>query len=398
MIALRSAMHRVSLNTMWLFASRVISQGLSAITVIVLARMLGAEGLGQYAFTTSIIFVANALTTYGTDTLIIREVARDIAAASRMASASLLIQLALSGLTILIIWLTFPPSDLRLYSFVLIPLSFSTVYSAILRGSERMDAYMQFVVAVAWAQLFFAIAFSRYLLLVLLGFIFAQIYGAVIVGLFAHNSVPELRIRWRIDPLTLRHILIAGLPLVMLMVLSLLYQRMGIFMLSLLADDASTGQFSAAIRIIEAGKLLPAASLGALFPVLARREGSAVWRIDGTDARLFAYAVIVAVGLHVLAGWIIPTLFGSDYLPAVPVLQLLGWSLIPYVIAASISLRLVAAHRERVVLIAMCIVVPISLALFAMLVAHYGLHGAAVAMLISESLQASILLILARRP
>jgi O-antigen/teichoic acid export membrane protein len=122
MTALQSVMHRVSLNTVWLLASRVISQGLSAITVILLARILGADGLGQYAFVTSIIFIANALTTYGTDTLIIREVARDASAAPRWLTAALIVQLTLSLITIAVIWVISDSLILRLYSPALLPL------------------------------------------------------------------------------------------------------------------------------------------------------------------------------------------------------------------------------------------------------------------------------------
>lgn len=395
MIALRSAMHRVSLNTVWLFASRVISQGLSAITVILLARMLGADGLGQYAFATSIIFVVNALTTFGTDTLIIREVARDASAAPRWLTASLTVQLTFSLTGIVIIWLAFDSLALRLYSLALIPLSISTAYSAILRGSERMDAYMLFTVVVAMAQLIgIAVIFTipADLTSVMLVLIAAQMIGAGL-ALIVARTLPE----FYIDTTILRRILITGLPLVLLMVLSLLSQRMGIFALSIFADDASTGHYSAAMRIIEACKLLPAASLGALFPVWARRESRAVGRIEAMDARLLGYAILAAVIIHLLAGGLIPTLFGAEYRAAVPILRLLGWSLIPYVLAATLSLRLVAAHRERSVLAAMCITVPISLILFAILIGHSGLYGAGLTVLISETLQAAILLILVWR-
>src|SRR5690349_2877776 len=114
--------HRVTLNSGWLFASRLISQGLSALTLIALARSLGAEGLGRYAFVTSVIVIANTLTTFGTDTLIIREVAHDpkSTVAARWPAAAMAIQAALSLIFITIIWiLPGQMAAMRLYSLAL---------------------------------------------------------------------------------------------------------------------------------------------------------------------------------------------------------------------------------------------------------------------------------------
>src|SRR5262249_49115794 len=148
-----------------------------------------------------------------------------------------------------------------------------------------------------------------------------------------------------------------GLPLVGLMALSLIYQRMGVFVLSALAGNAVTGYFSATSRLVEAAKMLPIAVLGALFPVLSR-EQRPMSQVDSELLGMLAFAAIAAALLHLAAPMVIPTLFGSDYTPAIPVLQMLGWSLLPYSLGAWLSLKLVAAHRERAVLIAMIFVVP----------------------------------------
>ena len=66
---------RVGLNTAWLAAARLGSQLASALMAILVARQLGQAGLGAYAFFSAVILTGNVLTTYGTDTLLIRELA-----------------------------------------------------------------------------------------------------------------------------------------------------------------------------------------------------------------------------------------------------------------------------------------------------------------------------------
>jgi O-antigen/teichoic acid export membrane protein len=93
---------RIAKNTAWLLAGRLAAQGMAMLFTILIARRLGEAGLGQYAFVTSVLFVGNLTPTFGTDMLIMREVAgkRDL----RVVPASLALQL---GLSVFFIGLTF---------------------------------------------------------------------------------------------------------------------------------------------------------------------------------------------------------------------------------------------------------------------------------------------------
>src|SRR4051812_43711994 len=134
MTALRSLTQRAARNSVWLFVGRVISQGLAALTIILIARTLGPVGLGQYSFITSAVFLLNTLTTFGTDTLIIREVARRREDVQDWIAAALIIQFTLSAIItalISLLWGSIQSSEtivaLCLYSLVLFPLCVSTV-------------------------------------------------------------------------------------------------------------------------------------------------------------------------------------------------------------------------------------------------------------------------------
>jgi O-antigen/teichoic acid export membrane protein len=423
MTTARVMRHRAVVNSVWLFASRLIGQGLSALTLIVLARSLGAEGLGRYAYITSVIFVANTLTTFGTDTLIIREVAHDPAGAVRWPAAAMLIQGVLAIAVIALIWLISDQQPaMVVYSLALIPLAVSAVYSAVLRGRERMDLYMVFAVASAALQALGVVSVLNVdssLVTLMLALVGAHTLAAMFVVTAANRLLPDFHITWHIDRVLVRQMLIAGLPLMLLIGLSLVYQRIGVLILTWISGDAMTGQFSAAARLVEALKMLPAAMLGAMFPVLSRetqrknsnhrdREARKAGAKNGLFWRLFAssvsqqtfgllsFALVAAIMLTLLADPIITSLFGDDFAPAVPILRLLGWLLIPYVIGAVLSLQLVAAKREREVLVAVVITLPIAIMLHTILITAHGLIGAGEATIISETLQVAILLILAR--
>ena len=160
---------------MWLLAARLVGQGLGLLFTAVLARALGQAGLGQFAFISAVVFIGNAVTTFGLDTLLIREVAasrrpegttRDDAgraaptSVAQMVSAALLIQLALAAVFVAGLWLLAPrlPNQtpatlpaLRLAALALFPLAFSTVDSALLRAHERMAHFLLFSLTTATA-------------------------------------------------------------------------------------------------------------------------------------------------------------------------------------------------------------------------------------------------------
>ena len=122
---------RLSHNISWMLLSRLAAHGFAVLFNVLLARRLGSAGFGEYASLGVILLIANALTTFGTDMLLIREVA--VSGISARLQAALKLQLALSAASIALIWMfgrLLPGLSaegllaLRIYSLALIPLAF----------------------------------------------------------------------------------------------------------------------------------------------------------------------------------------------------------------------------------------------------------------------------------
>ena len=92
----------VGRNTAWLLAGRLVSQAFTILFTVLLAARLGVVGLGEYAFVAAIVFLANVVTTFGTDMVLVRE----IAAGGPVArwAAALAVQLGLTLGAIGVIW------------------------------------------------------------------------------------------------------------------------------------------------------------------------------------------------------------------------------------------------------------------------------------------------------
>jgi O-antigen/teichoic acid export membrane protein len=408
----RSPFTALSLNSLLLLAARVAGQALAFFFTLAVARSLGEAGFGQFAFITAVVFVGNVATTFGLDTLLIRDVAAAraglIGRLPEAMGAALFLQLALSAGFIIVLWFIGPqlPNQtavtipaLRLASLSLVPLAFSTVYSAILRGHELMGDYLWFTIAMA------AASGLGGLWLWLRGgsltgaagiILFAQLIGAATAYALCRRALVEGHRRWAWPSrAVLGRAARVGAVLATLMVLAVGYQRLGVFVLSARAGDAATGWYGAAGRVLEGFKLIPGAFFGALLPMMiAGREPGTRHAYRLSFAALLALSGTLAVAGVFLARPTILFLFGPDYEPAIPALRLMLVSLPLTVVTFKLSFDLVVSGKERLATISMALTLLSSAVVTIWLVDRAALYGAAVALIVSESIQVVILLCL----
>lgn len=387
-------------SSLWLVAARIGAQALALFTLL-LARKLGSAGFGEYVFFTTVVFVANVLTTCGTDMYFIREIAaRDDLA---RLPAALWIQLALSVFAAAAIGLFSPllPGQradallaLQIYGLSLIPMAFYSVFTIALRGKQRMVGYAFINLVGALLQalvvLLFIVSFDGLVTLALL-LLAAQVIVALLAGALCLRQIDGFGRGWQFSWLDVRSVFMASAALGLLGLLTMLYQKAGVLLLSLLGGAALTGLYASALRVLDASKLIHFAALTALYPLMAQASAARILSLAWKG--LLALALVLAVGLALLAQPIVSLLFGPAFAPAAPILRILAWTLIPYTVSAYLSLAFVASHRARIVGWALT-VSTLSLGFFSLCwIPAYGLAGAASAALSAESIQAFFLLL-----
>ena len=407
----RPVARRIRLNSIWLLMARLTMQAQLVVFTVLVARYLGVAGFGQYAFVAALIFLGNVATTFGTDTLLIREVARRQPADSVLVTAALWLQLTLSTAWLIVVALgagvlssqsTTVTVALLVYSLSLLPLAFYTVFTAVLRAHERMDLYLLLNVAVAFIQLggaWWVLQASGTLLSLVIMLSATQLIAAVFAGVLCYRGVSAFQLKISVAHQQVLRVARLAWPFALLGVLAVIYQRLGVLMVSALSTEVQTGWYGAAARINEPIKLLHFAVLGALFPALAQRTMS-----EFIAARVFRRAwlfllissIAAAVIIIALAPFIVTLLFGASYAAAAPIAQILAVSLIPYTLSASWSVRLVTQGRERPVLWSTAFALAVAFILNLWLIPVHGSIGAALAAVGSETLLAAALLCVRR--
>jgi O-antigen/teichoic acid export membrane protein len=412
---------RIGLNTAWLAAARLGSQLVSALMAILVARQLGQAGLGAYAFFSAVILTGNLLTTYGTDTLLIRELARSRDPRSPLLAAALWVQIGLSAAFAAGVWLLgdhLPNQSgetilaLKVFSLALFPLAFYSVFSAALRAWERMELYTLANLAAAGGQVVcagLALALWNNLIALSLALLAGQTLGAITAGLLYRHALGGFALRERVFHEALL-ILRQGWRLALLGGFGFLSPRAAPIVLGLAAGATLTGEFSAAARLVEAAKLGHYAYFGALLPVLANQAGSrqvsspagaqrrSAGKRDFSLVILLALSTLMALALGWLAKPLVLLLYGKSFTTSAGLLPLLAWTLVPYTVTAKLSVDLVVKRQEGRVLTSLALGTLIAIPAYLLFTSRLGLSGAGLAALTSESITALTLISLARLP
>lgn len=382
---------RLQRNTLHLLLARVGAQAFSILFIALLARRLGVADFGQFTFIAAIILLGNTFTNFGTDTALIRELNR--APAPQLIAQSFTVQLTLSALWVIATYTLKPNSPLLLYSLALFPLVFFSIATAVLRARERMDLVLALSLIHGILQLLAAF-FSSDIPTLILSLLIGHFLTAAFSYLLCNASFPDFNLILLPNIFPLLKLTLPFAALTFLLVLS---QRLGALTTSALLGDSATGIFSAAARIVDGLKLGHYAILGALLPVISRRAPEAAYSFRIGFILLMFVSLLMAIMLSLFPKLTIVILYGDGFLPAVNLLALFGWSLIPYTVSSFLSYRLIAQGSEIVLVKATAISLTIFLALYLWLIPTFQLQGAIYAALIGEIIQA-VIFILASHP
>ncbi|MFW6058696.1 MAG: flippase [Phycisphaeraceae bacterium] len=205
---------------------------------------------------------------------------------------------------------------------------------------------------------------------------------------------------WAFDGLW--RVLKVSLPLFVLALLGLLHFKIDTIMLEFIATGVDNtpseevARYEAAYKIFEVSQVLARPLAMIFLPICSGLVVQAAWpRLRAQVRKLALLAATaggaMALGVITLAPWIIPFMFGDQYLDSVTVLRVLYLG-VPSLYLVFVGTFLCNALRlERRAIIAMILCLVCNAALNAMSIPAYGAVGAAWVTLATESLLAALL-------
>ncbi len=332
-------------NTSWLFLERVIRLGVVLLTGILVARSLGPELFGQLNYATGFVGLFFALTTMGLDEIVIRDLVRrperrdellGTAAVIKLAGSILLVLLLLActvlkdmdGLTATIIIIVGASELLRPFGVI------DWYFMAQVRSRDTVIVQMAQVIISAAAKIAIVVAMHYGYLtprdaLIWFAWVYVLETAALAIGYAVRYMQAGATVRaWRYSRRMAGFLLNQSWPLVIygvalyvqakidqVMIFDVLRGRVGEA-----AANEEVGQYSNALKMIEALGFLPVIVQRSLAPAITRAKAKSAElygdRLLNQYRLMFLLFLLTSVPLYFVAEPLMVFLYGEAFRPA----------------------------------------------------------------------------------
>lgn len=391
----------IAKNTFFLTAGSVVQKILAFVYFTVLARhYLTPEDVGRYLYALSYAAMFSVIVDFGVQHVIIREMAKDRSKVSAIIGNALGIKAAFAIVTAVAMFgaarLTeSDPVKIALISIACITLVLDSVqltFYAVMRAYEQLrhealGVLIGQVITVAFGIAMLALGKPLLYLMV------AYVAGSLWNAFFSWNAAQRVsreRFKLIFDLRTWREILKLSIPFALAAVFVRVYSSVDSVILNHIAGNAAAAYYGVPYKFVFAFQFIPIALAAAIYPAFSR-----VWQNNAqkagdifSEAERYLMLIVLplTVGMTTLAEPLTVTLYKSQYLPSVAIMQTLAWCLIPAFLDYPVGALLNATRRQNVQTALMGLAMALSVILNLALVPKYGAAAAAATALTCNSL------------
>ncbi len=332
---------RILRNIISLLTGHVVAKLFSLVCVIFLARRLGVEGFGIYGTAMAYLTLFATFADNGMSTITVREVAQDYTRSDAYFSHVLILRSILTlgsyGLMLLLgsAWKSsdYPLLFITSCGLFLFPEAIRKLGISMLSAYERMNivaALDVLSIVLRYSPFFVAILFGRSLHF---AFTLLVVVWIGVSGIWLLITRRYCLKRW-ISPIhskRLWNILYESFPFGIFFVLSVIYFKADIIMLSKMQGSVAVGFYEGAYKFIEASMFIPVSIVNVLLPVMSRcfvTDKTSYTSVYIHSSRILAIGILpVTIFVAFFSKEIILLVYGEAYFPSVSALSLLIWAL-----------------------------------------------------------------------
>jgi len=384
-------------NLFWAVLGKLVTLLGGLFVGILIARYLGPKQYGLMNYVISYVFLFQVFSTFGLDSIEVREEAKGDIPYTQIIGTAFVIRLSMALVVIALTIATafYFTSDtetivlIAIYSFSILCNTFTVIrnyFLAIVQNeyvvkSEILRTLVGICIKLTllWfhAPLLWFVAASA--------FDFCLLSGGYITSY--RTQVGRLR-DWSFDSAYARFLLREGFPLLLTNASVIIYQRIDQVMIGSMIDKTSVGYFSTAAKFVEILIFVPMMLSQTISPVLVaiRKEDEKAYR---QKAQLFMntsfwLSMLLAAMLSALAYWVVLCTFGSKYLPAVAVLQVLAFKAPSVALSSAAGSMLVIEGLQRWAILRDAFGCLVCIVLNYLLLPRFGIMAAAAVAIMSN--------------
>ncbi len=389
----RLNLQKILANTGWLLGDRLLRLGVGLGVGVWVARYLGSEQYGLFNYGVAYVSLFSVLATLGLDTLVVRDLVRDPARRDEILGTAFGLRLVGAVVACLAAAAAISvqrPADELVRLIVLL-----LATGLIVQAFDTVDLWFQSQVRSKYTVLakntaFLAVAAARLLLIQLraplLAFVVASLaevaLGAAGLVIAYHRQGQRLG-AWRFRLRRAGRLLSECWPLILSGLAIMIYMKIDLIMLGDMVGDRAVGIYAAATRLSELWYFIPTAIVASVFPSIieARQRSAAEYyrRLQQLFDLMAGLALLIAVPMTFLSGWVIEFLYTAEYAAAGPILAIHIWAAVFVFLGVAQSPWDVAEGLMRLALLRTVIGAVINVGLNLVLLPTYSGLGAAIA-------------------
>ena len=318
-----------------LLASQSLTWVFATIVAWTVPRYLGATELGQWRLATSVAAIMVVLASFGTDTYLTIEVAKQRGTARSLVRSVVAMRLALFALLVPFtgVLLAIGPYDWQATKVVALVAAgaaiglVATSYTSTLHGLQEMGKSALTTVinrAVGLAATLTVLLLGGRVVALAISSILTWVLGLWLVR----------RAFAKVAPTTTdgaargRALIAASLPFLLADATLVVYQQIDTIVISLVTDEATIGWYAAADTLFGSSLFVPVVLMTALLPVISEMHARDPERVTRELTRAFdsllLFAVPIGMGTIVISKSFISVLYGDAFAESADVLAVFG--------------------------------------------------------------------------
>ena len=404
-----SGFQRYFKNTGWLFFGRIAGMFISFFVAAYVARYLGPENYGTLSYIVSLVGIFSFIASLGIDNVLYRDLIRYPERENELLGSGIFLKMIGSYLALVIASIILPilgnNHNVTILAFIAacsflfqsfnVILTFfqSKTLAKLVAISGLFVTLILSVFKIGFAIIQLNVHFFVYLL------ILEQIAYAIIF-IILYQRLGRSIFSWRINRKTTFGMWKESLPLMFSAAFILTYNRIDQVMIKQMLDASAVGYYDIAVRLSEFWYFVPTTIITALLPAIVNAKKVSV-EIYRSRIKLLAVLVLVlsllaSIIIFIFSKQIVLSLFGSQYIPSISVLQIYVWAGVGMSIGILANQYLVIENSTKASFFANFLGMFTNVILNLILIPHHGINGAAIATLISYFVLPTIVIIIKR--
>ena len=332
----RTALQKIMANTGWLLIDKIIRMGVGLLVGVWVARYLGPAQFGLYSYSVAFVSLFSAFATLGVDGIVVRDIVRDPSCKDETLGTAFVLKLIGGALTFLLV--VGAISLLRPHDRLTQWLVGITAVGMVFQAFDTIDFWFQSQVKSKYTvysknTAFLLITLIKIVLLLtkapLIAFAWAGlaeiVFGSAGLVVVYHANGNYLK-TWHANLTRAKRLLTDSWPLILTGVAIYIQARIDQVMLGQMVGDAEVGQYSAAMRLIEAFAFIPMVIHSSVVPAItsAKVSGEAFYyaRLLNIYRLMFILFLITATPIFLFSKYIVVLFYGSEYKTAGMLLSL----------------------------------------------------------------------------